>query len=84
MGIITALTPGMKQTRSVPRISATAEDVAAVGKIDKHYKPLNSTKSMVYQELPTIDQLQGSNMEVRSFFGKSHCPSVHQGRGVLE
>ena len=57
MGIIAALTPGMKQTRSVPRISATAEDVAAaVDKIDIHYfyKPLNSILSMVYQELPTI------------------------------
>ena len=56
MGIIAALTPGMKQTRSVPRISATAEDVAAVSKIDIHYfdKPLNSILSMVYQELPTI------------------------------
>ena len=48
----------MKQTRSVPRIFATAEDVAAVGKIDIHRyyfnKPLNSILSMVYQKLPTI------------------------------
>ena len=49
MGIIAALTPGIKQTRSVPRISATAEDVAAVGKID----------------ITAHHQLQGSNMEVR-------------------
>ena len=50
MGIIAALTPGMKQTRSVQRISATAEDVAALAKSDIQYfnKPLNSILSMVY------------------------------------
>ena len=74
MGIIAALTPGMKQTRSVPRIFATAEDVAAVGKIDIPYfnKPLKSILSMVYQDLHTTSyQLQGSNMDVRSFL-ESH------------
>ena len=56
MGIIAAVTPGVKLNRPVPRISATNEDLAAVSNIDIHYysKPIDGMVSLAYRELPTI------------------------------
>ena len=56
MGIIAALTPGMKHEKPVPRIPVSAKDLTAVGKIDIHYysKPLHGMVSMTYLDLPTI------------------------------
>jgi len=52
MGIIVAVTPAVKSTRIVPRVQATAEDVAAVGKIDIHFYKGRESSSGTYKSLP--------------------------------
>lgn len=68
MGIIAAITPGIKSRTPVARISVTSEDVAATGRIDIHAWMGDSCRlqSMVYESfenfvnlprLPNIDLL---------------------------
>lgn len=53
MGIIAAVTPMTKAPKQIPRISATAEDVAAVGRIKiRFYKaPNNEAPPLTYDKL---------------------------------
>ncbi len=52
MGIIATQTPGSKNSKIVPRVTVTAEDIAAVGRINiKYFKPSTSEEPLVYQPI---------------------------------
>lgn len=53
MGMIAVVTPGTSRTGQIPRVSVTAEDVAAVGKvnIEQFISKSDGSQSMQYQKL---------------------------------
>ena len=53
MGMIAAVTPGTSRTGRIPRVTVTAEDVAAVGKVNiEHFiSESNDSQSLQYQKL---------------------------------
>ena len=57
MGIIACVTPGTKETKAVPRISATTEDLVAVGKIKVHFyrQENNNMSSKTFEKLPMFE-----------------------------
>ena len=55
MGMISAVTPGIKCTsRRIPRVTVTAEDVAAVAKVDIHFYKNVERFNIKYEKLPDI------------------------------
>ena len=57
MGIIAAVSPGIKTCTPIPRVTASAEDLAAVGRINIHHFSATdaSINDLVYQRLPKVD-----------------------------
>ena len=53
MGMIAIVTPGTSRTGQIPRVSVTAEDVAAVGKvnIEQFISESDGSQSLQYQKL---------------------------------
>ena len=55
MGMISAVTPGIKCTsRRIPCVTVTAEDVAAVAKVDIHFDKNVERFNIKYEKLPDI------------------------------
>ena len=57
MGIIAAVSPGFKTCTSIPRVTAHAEDLAAVERINIHHFCATdaSINDFVYQRLHKVD-----------------------------
>ena len=57
MGIIAAVSPGIKTCTPIPRVTVSAEDLAAVGRINiNHFSATDaSIIDLVYQRLPKVD-----------------------------
>ena len=57
MGIIAAVSPGIKTYTPIPRVTASAEDLAAVGRFNIHHFSATdaSINDLVYQRLPKVD-----------------------------
>ena len=57
MGIIACVTPGTKETKAVPRVSATTDDLIAIGKIKVHFyrQENNNMSSKTFECLPTFE-----------------------------
>ena len=57
MGIIAAVSSGIKTCTPIPRVTVSAEDLAAVGRINIHHFSATdaSTNDLVYQRLPKVD-----------------------------
>ena len=62
MGIIATLTPKIKQSRHIPRIQATNEDIAKIGKVNIAYykQPSHAMEMLIFKKLvdPMIDVLE--------------------------
>ena len=57
MDIIAAVSPGIKTCTPIPRVTVSAEDLAAVGRINIHHFSATdaSINDLVYQRLPKVD-----------------------------
>ena len=57
MGIIAAVSPGIKTCTPIPRVNVSAEGLAAVGRINiHHFSEIDaSINDLVYQTLPKVD-----------------------------
>lgn len=67
MGIIAAVTPGIKHQTPIQRESATAHDIALKAKIDIHFfRPTQEVTSLFY-DTQILVKGQGSNWEPRCY-----------------
>ena len=66
MGIIAAKTPDSRISKTVPRFSVTAEDIASAGNISIQYlKPSSVVKPLTYQPIEDLGMLDPtSNLDV--------------------
>ena len=57
MGITAAVSPGIKTCTPIPRVTVSAEDLAAIGRINIHHFSATdaSINDLVYQRLPKVD-----------------------------
>ena len=57
MGIIAAVSPGIKTCTPIPRVTVNAEDLVAVGRINIHHFSATdaSTNDFVYQRISKVD-----------------------------
>ena len=57
MGITAAVSPGIKTCTLITRVTVSAEDLAAVGRINIHHFSATdaSINDLVYQRLPEVD-----------------------------
>ena len=71
MGMIAAVTPATSRTGQIPRVSVTAEDIAAIGKvnIEDFISESDGSQSLQYKKLEQYDtEDPTSNVEVLCVF----------------
>ena len=64
MGMIATVTPSVDNTRIVPRVNVSAEDIAAIGHVNiKQFRPLNGGfQSLCFGDLPEADAEDDTSM----------------------
>ena len=85
MGITAAVSPGIKTCTPIPRVTVSAEDIAAVGRINIHHFSATdaSINDLVYQRLPKVD-VPKMQLPTLTCFGKRLYYCVHPDRvGLL-
>ncbi len=58
MGIIATITPGTRNEQHIPRLSVTAEDIAAIGTVNiENFVPVTKgVRSLVYKDLADVHE----------------------------
>ena len=86
MGMISAVTPGIKCTsRRIPRVTVTAEDVAAVAKVDIHFYKNVERFNIKYEKLPDISIDDNSrNTDILWKLSWLLCPITPAWNGTMQ
>ncbi len=85
MGMIAAVTPGMKQIHKlVPRVNVTTEDITSIGHVSiKHFKPQGDNFRLLSYKGPHLFMLMIQH-HLLTHCGKDPCPFRPRGLVGLE
>ena len=86
MGMIKAVTPGIKWTsRIIPCVEVTAEDVAAVAKVGIHFNKKVERFNIKYEKLPKISKDDNSrNTHIRLKLSCLLYPTAPAWNGTMQ